>query len=114
MMASGSRSTIIFPAPSYEFSVTYASDCWTMTRRRTAVLTTSRPHYQLLVLAYNLGGSVQAGNFLRRLGLPKALSRHWSLQGVQIKLIKIGHGWHATPSRFARGQDDDEAYSQGC
>ncbi len=37
----------------------------------------------LFILAYNLG------NFLRRLCLPKAV-KHWSLRGVQIKLIKIG------------------------
>ena len=37
----------------------------------------------LFVLAYNLG------NFLRRLGLPKAI-KDWSLRSVQVKLIKIG------------------------
>ena len=37
----------------------------------------------LFVLAYNLG------NFLRRLCLPKAV-KHWSLQSVQVKLIKMG------------------------
>lgn len=35
------------------------------------------------VLAYN------SGNFLRRLGLPKAI-KDWSLHSVQVKLIKIG------------------------
>ena len=38
---------------------------------------------QLFVLAYNLG------NFLRRLGLPKAV-KDWSLRSLQVKLIKIG------------------------
>jgi hypothetical protein len=37
----------------------------------------------LFFLAYNLG------NFLRRLGLPKAI-KYWSLRSVQVKLIKIG------------------------
>ncbi len=37
---------------------------------------------RLFILAYNLG------NFLRRLGLPKAI-KHGSLRSVQIKLIKI-------------------------
>jgi len=38
---------------------------------------------QLFVLAYNLG------NFLRRLGLPKAI-KDWSLRSLQVKLIKMG------------------------
>ena len=38
---------------------------------------------QLFILAYNLG------NFLRRLGLPKAI-KDWSLRSLQVKLIKIG------------------------
>ena len=38
---------------------------------------------QLFILAYNLG------NFLRRLGLPKAV-KDWSLRSIQAKLIKIG------------------------
>jgi hypothetical protein len=38
---------------------------------------------QLFILAYNLG------NFLRRLGLPKAI-KDWSLRSIQVKLIKIG------------------------
>ena len=38
---------------------------------------------QLFVLAYNLG------NFLRRLGLPKAI-KDWSLRSLQVKVIKIG------------------------
>jgi hypothetical protein len=38
---------------------------------------------QLFILAYNLG------NFLRRLGLPKAL-KDWSLRSLQVKLIKTG------------------------
>ena len=38
---------------------------------------------QLFILAYNLG------NFLRRLGLPKAI-KDWSLRSLQAKLIKIG------------------------
>ena len=38
---------------------------------------------QLFILAYNLG------NFLRRLGLPNAI-KDWSLQSLQLKLIKIG------------------------
>jgi hypothetical protein len=37
----------------------------------------------LFILAYNLG------NFLRRMGLPKAIE-DWSLRSVQVKLIKIG------------------------
>jgi len=37
----------------------------------------------LFVLAYN------RGNFLRRLGLPKAI-KDWSLRSLQVKLIKIG------------------------
>ena len=37
----------------------------------------------LFILAYNLG------DFLRRLGLPKAV-KHWSLHSVQVKGIKIG------------------------
>jgi len=38
---------------------------------------------QLFILAYNLR------NFLRRLGLPKAV-RDWSLCSLQVKPIKIG------------------------
>jgi hypothetical protein len=38
---------------------------------------------QLFILAYNLG------NFMRRLGLPRAI-RDWSLRSLQIKLIKTG------------------------
>jgi hypothetical protein len=38
---------------------------------------------QLFILAYNLG------NFLRRLGLPRAV-KDWSLRSLQLKLIKIG------------------------
>ena len=38
---------------------------------------------QLFTLAYNLG------NFLRRLGLPKAV-KDWSLRSLQLKLIKMG------------------------
>ena len=38
---------------------------------------------QLFILAYNLG------NFLRRLGLPKAIN-DWSLRSLQVKLIKMG------------------------
>jgi hypothetical protein len=38
---------------------------------------------QLFLLAYNLG------NFLRRLGLPKAI-KDWSLRSLQVKLIKTG------------------------
>jgi len=37
----------------------------------------------LFILAYNLG------NFLRRLGLPRAV-KEWSLRSLQLKLIKIG------------------------
>ena len=44
----------------------------------------------LFILAYNLG------NFLRRLCLPNAV-KHWSLRSVQVKLIKMGVGWCATP-----------------
>jgi hypothetical protein len=38
---------------------------------------------QLFILAYNLG------NFLRRLGLPKAI-KDWSLRSLQVKLINMG------------------------
>jgi hypothetical protein len=38
---------------------------------------------QLFILAYNLG------NFMRRLGLPRAI-RDWSLRSLQVKLIKMG------------------------
>lgn len=38
---------------------------------------------QLFILAYNLG------NFLRRLGLPESV-KDWSLQSLQLKLIKTG------------------------
>ena len=38
---------------------------------------------QLFILAYNLG------NFLRRLGLPRAVG-DWSLRSLQLKLIKVG------------------------
>ncbi len=38
---------------------------------------------QLFIMAYNLG------NFLRRLGLPKAVE-DWSLRSLQLKLIKMG------------------------
>ena len=37
----------------------------------------------LFVLAYNLG------NFLRRLGLPRAV-KDWPLRSLQVKLIKMG------------------------
>ena len=43
----------------------------------------NRVRLSLFVLAYNLG------NFLRRLCLPKTV-KHWSLQSVQVKLIKMG------------------------
>jgi Transposase DDE domain group 1 len=46
---------------------------------------------QLFILAYNLG------NFLRRLTRPKVV-KEWSLQSVQLKLIKTG----ATLVRHAR------------
>ena len=45
---------------------------------------------QLFILAYNLG------NFLRRLGLPKAVT-DWSLRSLQVKLIKIGGRLCAMP-----------------
>jgi hypothetical protein len=38
---------------------------------------------KLFILAYNLG------NFMRRLGLPRAV-KDWSLRSLQVKLIKIG------------------------
>jgi len=38
---------------------------------------------QLFILPYNLG------NFLRRLGLPKAV-KDWPLRSLQVKLIKMG------------------------
>ncbi len=46
-------------------------------------LVANQVRLQLFVLAYNLG------NFLRRLGLPKAI-KDWSLRSLQMKLIKIG------------------------
>jgi hypothetical protein len=46
-------------------------------------LVANQGRLQLFVLAYNLG------NFLRRLGLPKAI-KDWSLRSLQVKLIKIG------------------------
>ena len=52
------------------------------------VATQVRP--ALFILAYNLG------NFLRRLGLPKAV-KHWSLQSLQLKIIKMGAGWFSMP-----------------
>jgi hypothetical protein len=39
--------------------------------------------HRLFILAYNLG------NFLHRLGLPKAV-KNWSLRSLQVKLIKTG------------------------
>ena len=48
-----------------------------------AVTGTNREPYSHRLLAYNLG------NFLRRLGLPKAI-KHWSLSSLQLKLIKVG------------------------
>jgi hypothetical protein len=44
---------------------------------------TNQVRLQLFILAYNLG------NFLRWLGLPKAV-KDWSLRSLQLKLIKIG------------------------
>lgn len=38
---------------------------------------------QLFILAYNMG------NFMRRLGLSKAV-KNWSLRSLQVKLIKMG------------------------
>jgi hypothetical protein len=46
-------------------------------------LVANQVRLQLFVLAYNLG------NFLRRLGLPKAI-KEWSLRSLQVKLIKMG------------------------
>ncbi len=46
-------------------------------------LVANQVRLQLFVLAYNLG------NFLRRLGLPKAI-KDWSLRSLQVKLIKMG------------------------
>ena len=46
-------------------------------------LVANQVRLRLFVLAYNLG------NFLRRLGLPKAI-KDWSLRSIQVKLIKIG------------------------
>jgi len=46
-------------------------------------LVANQVRLQLFVLAYNLG------NFLRRLGLPKAI-KDWSLRSLQVKLIKTG------------------------
>jgi len=46
-------------------------------------LVANQVRLQLFVLAYNLG------NFLRRLGLPKAI-KDWSLRSLQMKLIKMG------------------------
>jgi len=46
-------------------------------------LVANQVRLQLFVLAYNLG------NFLRRLGLPKAI-KDWPLRSIQVKLIKIG------------------------
>jgi hypothetical protein len=43
----------------------------------------NRVRLQLFVLAYNLG------NFLRRLGLPRAI-KDWSIRSLQMKLIKMG------------------------
>ena len=50
---------------------------------RTIISVANQVRLWLFVLAYNLG------NFLRRLGLPKAI-KGWSLRSVQVKLIKIG------------------------
>ena len=46
-------------------------------------LVANQMRLRLFVLAYNLG------NFLRRLGLPKAI-KDWSLRSIQVKLFKIG------------------------
>ena len=46
-------------------------------------LVANQVRLHLFVLAYNLG------NFLRRLGLPKAI-KDWSLRSLQVKLIKMG------------------------
>ena len=46
---------------------------------------------QLFILAYNLG------NFLGRLGLPRAI-KDWSLRSLQVKLIKMG-GWMVRHAR---------------
>jgi len=46
-------------------------------------LVANQVRLQLFVLAYNLG------NFLRRLGLPRAI-KDWSLRSLQMKLIKTG------------------------
>jgi hypothetical protein len=46
-------------------------------------LVANQVRLQLFVLAYNLG------NFLRRLGLPRAI-KDWSLRSLQMKLIKMG------------------------
>ena len=45
----------------------------------------------LFMLANNLG------NFLRRLGLPKAV-KDWSLRSLQVKLTKMGDGLCAMPA----------------
>jgi hypothetical protein len=43
----------------------------------------SKVRLHLFTLAYN------QGNFLRQLGLPRAI-KGWSLQSLQLKLIEIG------------------------
>lgn len=45
-------------------------------------LVANQVRLQLFVLAYNLG------DFLRRLGLPKAI-KNWALRSLQVKLIKM-------------------------
>ena len=56
-------------------------------------LVANQVRLQLFVLAYNLG------NFLRRLGLPKAI-KDWSLRSLQVKLIKMG-GLCVMPGRLS-------------
>mgnify|MGYP003288564530 CR=1 FL=1 len=56
---------------------------WRWTRLSCHRCVANQARLQLFILAYNLG------NFLRRLTLPKVV-KDWSLQSVQLKLIRTG------------------------
>jgi len=69
-------------------------------------LISNQVRLQLFVLAYN------PGNFLRRLGLPKAI-KDWSLRSLQVKLIKIG-GWIVRRARQLVFQVAEVTLSENC
>ena len=62
---------------------------------------------QLFILVYNLG------NFMRRLGLPKAV-KDWSLRSLQVKLIKMGGRMELKHSDYSNQKKQYDNSYQYC